>query len=179
MTVVLELPVHVKSAIWSHLFPGDEQKEAAAFAFVRHTEQDAQHLFEYREWYAVPPEGFEVRTGYHIELTDETRATVIKQAHDLDSSVVEFHSHLGPWPAAFSPSDQMGLAEFVPHVRWRLRGRPYLAIVATRSDFDGLAWIDKSPRPARLDAISVDGQLLIPTRLSSLEDINDQQRATR
>ena len=173
MAVVLELPPGIKRAIWSHLLQNSEQSEAAAFAFVKHTQRDLRHSFTFLEWYAVPAEGFAIRTGYHIELTDETRATVIKRAHDLHASLVEFHSHLGTWPAEFSPSDQMGLAEFVPHVRWRLRGHPYLAIVMTRTDFDGLAWVADSPKPERLDAIDVEGHLFRPTRLSSLERDND------
>lgn len=140
-----------------------------AFVFARHVEQGSDHFFEYVEWYAVPPAGFAIRTGYHIELTDKTRATVIKRAHDLDTSLAEFHSHLGTWPAQFSPSDQMGLNEFVPHVRWRLRGRPYLAVVATRADLDGLAWIDSSSRAVRLNGIRVGDRVLRPTGLSPLE----------
>jgi hypothetical protein len=174
VTVLLHLPSNIKAAIWSHLLRADDASEAAAFAFVTHGQQDRVDSFDYLEWYAVPPEGFDVRTGYHIELTDETRAIVIKRAHDLESSLVEFHSHLGPWPAAFSGSDEMGLAEFVPHARWRLRGRPYLAIVTTPRDYDGLVWIAKSAKPERLDGIVVDEGMLPPTGLSSLEYGDDQ-----
>lgn len=173
MQVFLRLPSNVKIAIWNHLLPGNERSEAAAFAFVKYAQEGRRHSFDHLEWYAVPSDGFEVRTGYHIELTDETRAEVIKRAHDLDASVVEFHSHLGAWPAAFSVSDQTGLAEFVPHARWRLRGRPYLAVVATKHDFDGLAWIAESGSPERLSGIVVDGDVLDATGLSSLEYHHD------
>jgi hypothetical protein len=174
MPVILCLPLSIQQAIWSHLLAGeDEQCESAAFAFAKHVEREAVHSFECVDWYAVPVEGFEIRSGYHIELTDEIRATVIKRAHDLNASVVEFHSHLGPWPAQFSPSDRMGLAEFVPHVRWRLRGRPYLAVVTTRTDFDGLAWVADSSGPVRLDGINLDDRLILPTGLSSLEYQDD------
>ncbi len=173
MRVVLSLPPDVYAALEQHLLPEAEQREAAAFVFARHVEQGDDHSFEYVDWYAVPKEGFAIHTGYHIELTDETRATVIKRAHDLDVCLVEFHSHLGPWPAQFSPSDQIGLEEFVPHVRWRLRGRPYLAVVTTRTDLDGLAWMDRSIRPVRLSGIRVGERVLRPTGLSSLEHGDD------
>lgn len=169
MTVVLELPLEVHQAIQGHLIPGADGNEVAAFVFARHIEQDGDHSFECIDWFAVPKDGFVVRTDYHIELTDEVRATIIKRAHDLEACLVEFHSHLGPWRAEFSPSDRIGLEEFVPHVRWRLRGRPYLAVVVTPAEFDALAWIDGSGVPSRLDGIRVDGRLLRPTGLSFLE----------
>lgn len=174
MTALLHLPSHVKAAIWSHLLRAGDESEAAAFAFVKYAQEGHDVRFDYIEWYAVHDEGFAIRTGYHIELTDETRVVVIKRAHDLEASLVEFHSHLGPWPAAFSLSDQTGLAEFVPHARWRLRGRPYLAIVATPRDYDGLVWIAKSAIPERLDGIVLDERVFPPTGLSSLEYSNDQ-----
>lgn len=174
MPVVLSLPPDVYTALREHLISGGERSEAAAFVFARHVGQDGDHSFEHVAWYSVPEDGFAVQTGYHIELTDETRAVVIKRAHDLGACLVEFHSHLGPWPAQFSPSDQMGLEEFVPHVRWRLRGQPYLAVVMTRVEWDGLAWVDDSARPVRLDAVRVGEQVLQPTGLSSLEYGDDR-----
>ena len=113
---------------------------SGAFLFARHRTEDAEQIFETIEWYPVPPDGYGVRNEFHFELTDEVRAHVIKRAHDLGACIVEVHSHGGPLPAAFSPSDLWGFREFVPHVWWRLKGRPYLALVATRRDFDGLAW---------------------------------------
>ena len=94
---------------------------------MKHLTKGEDQIFEYIEWYAVPADGFSVCNEYHFELTDEVRAQVIKRAHDLGASIAEVHSHHGPWPAAFSPSDQLGFREFVPHVWWRLKGRPYLA----------------------------------------------------
>lgn len=136
--------------------------------FVRHVPQDDADVFEHVEWYPVPSDGFLVHTGYHFELTDETSARVIKRAHDLGASLVEFHSHTGPWRAAFSPSDQLGFQEFVPHVWWRLKGKPYLAIVVTQTDFDGLAWTVGPKTPQHLDGIVVEGTVFAATQLSSL-----------
>ena len=76
----------------------------------------------------------------YFELTDEARIGLIKRAHVLQASLAEFHSHLSPWPAAFSLSDRMGLKETVPHMRWRLKRRPYLAVVVAPSGFDALVW---------------------------------------
>lgn len=166
--IVLQLPSDDWRRIRQHLFGDGSCDEAAGFLFVRHRTEDAEQIFETIEWYPVPPDGYAVRNEFHFELTDEVRARVIKRAHDLGASIVEVHSHGGPWPAAFSPSDQWGFREFVPHVLWRLKGRPYLALVATRRDFDGLAWLTGPEDPQRLDGIVVDGQVLTPTGLSSL-----------
>ena len=165
---VLHLPGEVHQRIWQHLFGDGSWDEAAGFLFVKHRDEGGEQIFEYIEWYAVPDDGFSVRNEYHFELTDEVRAHVIKRAHDLGASLIEVHSHNGQWPAAFSPSDQLGFREFVPHVWWRLNGRPYLAVVATKRDFDALVWITGPEEPQHLSSIVVDGQTLTPTGLSSL-----------
>ena len=167
--VLLRLPSDVYEEIRAHLLPGNLAPETAGFIFVVPERQEGgTQVFEYVEWYPVPPDGFVERSPYHLELTDETRAEVIKRAHDLGASVVELHSHTGPYPAAFSPDDQRGLREFVPHIWWRLRKRPYFAMVVTEEDFDGLAWMVDPKEPQHLGGIVVDGEVLEPTRLSSL-----------
>ncbi|MDE2823495.1 MAG: ThiF family adenylyltransferase, partial [Chloroflexota bacterium] len=167
--VLLRLPSDVYEEIRTHLLPRGQAPEGAGFIFVMPEPQEGgTQVFKYVEWYPVPPGGFVERSSYHLELTDETCATVIKRAHDLEASVVELHSHRGPCPAAFSPDDQRGLREFVPYIWWRLRKRPYFAVVVTEADFDGLAWMVDPKGPQHLGGIVVDGEVLEPTRLSSL-----------
>ena len=165
-TMLLHLPREVHDGLLKHLLPMRSRAEAAAFVFARPAEGRA---LEYVEWFPVPPEGFVSRSRLHLELNDATRAAVIKRAHDLRASLIEFHSHHGPWPAEFSASDWAGFEEFVPHVRWRLRGRPYAAVVVTLTGFDAFVWSDAARAPARLEAIIVDGQRLEPTRRSPLQ----------
>ena len=167
--ILLQLPQHVHQALWTHLLPPSSRNEEVAFVCAQPDGNDGSHVFKYVDWIAVPPNGFKSRSSFHLELSDETRALVIKKAHDLGACLVEFHSHLGPWPAQFSPSDFVGFREFVPHVWWRLKGKPYLAIVVTKSDFDGLAWIATPQIPERLDGIVVDNHFLAPTGLSPLD----------
>ena len=85
---------------------------------------------------------FEVQVPDYLELADGTRARLIKRAHDLDASLIEMHSHPGPWDAAFSRSDLLGLSETVPHMWWRLEKRPDAAIVIAPSGFDAMVWLD-------------------------------------
>lgn len=139
-----------KTAIWSHLLPENEQSESieqAAFAFAKTISEGEVTTFDVIDWLPIERIGFVHQSGYHIELADEMRPLLIKRAHDLQTSLVEFHSHPFSTRAEFSPSDLTGLDEFVPHVWWRLKGRPYLAVVVTPSQFDALAWVT-DPRSA-------------------------------
>lgn len=167
--IYLNLPAPIHEAMWRHLLPRRQRLEAAAFLYARQGSNGQEAVLECLEWFPVPPAGFSYRSEFHFELSDEVRASVIKRAHDLGASLVEFHSHTGPWPAKFSPTDLMGFAEFVPHVWWRLKGRPYLAVVVARRGFDGFAWIADPQKPERLTGIVVDGKFLAPTGLSPLE----------
>jgi hypothetical protein len=152
--------------IRGHLLPPRHKVEEAAFAFAERV-REGDLLFRAVEWHAVPPEGFVSRSAYHMELTDETRAHAIKRAHDLGASLVELHSHLWPAPPRFSPTDQDGFHEFVPHVWWRLKAKPYFAIVLSVGGFDGLAWTDNPLSPFRLNGLLTGDGLLEPTPIST------------
>jgi len=166
-SIRLHVPIDVRAALWRHLLSTAAGPEEVAFVYARPSREDGVS-FGFIEWSAVEPEGFASRSAYHLELSDETRGHVIKRAHDLGASVVEFHSHRGRSDAQFSPSDWTGFEEFVPHIWWRLKGRPYAAIVVTSTSFDGLVWLDSPESPVRLDALISNGVSLAPTRLSPL-----------
>lgn len=171
--VLLAMPADVHRAIWGHLFSDRRGREEAAFLFARQETSNGEAVFRHVEWVAVPTEGFEFRSSAHFELTDAMRATVIKRAHDLGLSLVELHSHIGHWPAAFSLSDTEGFREFVPHVWWRLKSRPYLAVVVAPTGFDGFAWITGPGKPQALDGILVGAELLPATGLSRWDGYHD------
>lgn len=170
---LLALPPDVQAALWRHLLPGGRAPEQAAFVFAAHETGNGTALFRHVEWRPVPPDGFVSRSPFHLELTDATRAGVIKRAHDLGASLVEFHSHTGAWPAAFSGSDVIGFREFVPHIWWRLKGRPYFAVVVTQSGFDGFAWLKGPAVPEPLGGILAGDNVLSPTGLSRWEIDSD------
>lgn len=167
--VLLHLHPDVYNALWRHLLPKRPVVEKAAFVYARQVVENGATVFRYVEWFPVPQNGFASRSLFHFELTDETRATVIKRAHDLGSSLVEFHSHTGSWPARFSPSDRAGFEEFVPHVWWRLKGRPYLAVVVAAGSFDAFVWLTDPRSPEYLGGIVIKEQILQPTRMSPLQ----------
>lgn len=142
------------------LLPAGSENEEAAFAFAD-VDCVAGYRFVPREWMFLAPDDFAYRSPYHLELADETRAKVIKRAHDLQASIVEFHSH----PCnlvGFSESDIAGMAEFVPHVWWRLKGRPYAAVVIAPNGIEGLAWTVTPHAHERITCLDVDGKIIRP-----------------
>lgn len=122
--------------------------------------------FVLREWRPMPPEAFEYQTAYHVTLLDEMRPEIIKWVWEANACLVEVHSHGDEGRACFSSSDIWGFDEWVPHVRWRLRGRPYAAIVTAADSFDALAWIDDTGDPVQVTALDVDGAGILPTALT-------------
>lgn len=153
----------MREEIWKHLLPDDHQAEEAAFAFTKAERTGGIVTLTCCDWLGIAPSGFRYRSDIYLELKDETRAAVIKRAHDLKAGLIELHSHTGSWPASFSPSDLFGLREFVPHLFWRLERRPYAAVVATASGFDGLAWVDDAKHALPLDCIVTEKARFLPT----------------
>jgi hypothetical protein len=168
--IILEIPDKVYKTVWSHLLPKKFLAEEAAFIFAQRITEDGINMFRCLDWSPVPPYGFLTRSRFYLELANETRAAAIKRAHDLGASLVELHSHYGLWPAQFSESDLFGFKEFVPHIWWRLKNRPYMAIVVSKSGFDGLAWISDPKTANYIDGIVSGGLEFAPTKLSRIRD---------
>jgi proteasome lid subunit RPN8/RPN11 len=166
MKVFLKMESGVLDALMAHLLPPESRQEQAAFLFARAARSDHAISLETAEMQRLGPSDFVVQEDDYLEMTDATRAALIKRAHDLDASLVELHSHPGPWPAGFSDADRAGLKETVPHMWWRLKKRPYLAIVVAPSGFDALVWLDDPKMPRPLDAILAGSRLLRPTNRS-------------
>jgi hypothetical protein len=167
-SIFVDLPGPMYGEVIAHLLRDDSDLEQAAFGFAERVTEGETLVFRIVEWMPVSPEGFEVQLAYHLELTDAMKASVIKRAHDLGATLIEFHCHTGRWPAAFSLSDRVGFREFVPHVLWRLKGRPYVAVVVARSGRDGLAWIEKMETPERIVALRAGGVVHRCTGLTPL-----------
>ncbi len=163
MEATLAIPRAPYDDLTSHLLGSTAcANEEAAFVFARTKQRANQILFRYVEWMPIQPDGFLHRSVYGLELTDDVRGCVIKRAHDLHASIVEFHSHpLGP--PHFSWSDKLGFAEFVPHVWWRLRGRPYAAVVVAPGGCDALAWVGDSESRVPLRRIVAGDRVIQPT----------------
>ena len=164
---ILKLDKDLQGRLWSHLLREDTMREQAAFLFCASRKPAYNGLiFETVEQTFLGPDDFAAQHMDYLELTDEARIGLIKRAHVLGASLAELHSHPGPWPAAFSLSDRMGLKETVPHMRWRLQKRPYLAVVVAPSGFDALVWSRDAGIPEPLAGIDIGGALMTPTNAS-------------
>jgi hypothetical protein len=162
----MEIILHQRllQEIKSHLFPEGSEVEQALFLFAKYKVEEnslqvIDHLFLYSN-------DFNIQTAWHIELKDEIRSKVIKKAHDLNASIIEVHSHVDQEIAKFSESDFYGFQEFVPHVLWRLKNRPYTALVYGPNNFDAITWYDKVENPQNISAVKTVNTFLYPTNKS-------------
>ena len=146
-----------------HLFREGGRCEEGAFLHCSIAQSGYARLLSVTEMTLLPADAFLSRSSYYLELKDDTRASVMKRAHDLNAVLVEVHSHPLQQQAQFSPSDLSGFETFVPYVNWRLPGRPYVAIVHAVDSFDALVWEQASATPQTLDGIAVDGRRHVPT----------------
>lgn len=170
---ILKLDKDLHGTLWGHLLPKDTKHEQAAFLFCTTSESNGGIRFNVVEHALLQTSDFAVQERDCIELNDEARIGLIKRAHTLETSLVELHSHPHSWSAAFSISDRKGLRKTVPHMHWRLKKRPYLAIVVAPFGFDALVWPNNAVTPEELAGIEVEGELLKPTNIS-LEDWDNE-----
>ena len=96
MSVYLDLPVGLREKLWSHLLQSDTEQVAFVFAAVTTDGEDT--VLTGQDHYLASPGDFEIHSEFHVELTDEARARIIRRAWDTGTSPVEFHSHLGIVP---------------------------------------------------------------------------------
>lgn len=150
----LSMPASTYAELIAHL--SSSKVEQVAFLF---TEPPLPgEPLRVSQMYRVPPQGFDFQSDYHVALTDEVRGQVIKRAHDLGGCLVEVHSHGEGPPVWFSGSDLRGFEDWVPHVRWRLRHRAYVALVFAGEAFDALVWEGEDNAPTPLASLEVDGR---------------------
>lgn len=169
MSTIIKIPEFVYDQLMNHLLPDDLKDEEVAFIFVSVIKEHQSLTLKYNDWFPVNSADFESRSPFHFELKEQTTASIIKRAHELDCAIVEFHSHVKQISAQFSPTDFNGFKEFVPHVLWRLKDKPYFAVVVTHTSFDALVWLDSLDNPTELKSIQLENHDLKPTNKSIYE----------
>ncbi|ARU59214.1 hypothetical protein OLMES_5230 [Oleiphilus messinensis] len=168
MQFFIDLTEKQHDVIWRHLLPEGATQESAAFIFAEFHEDNKTLLLKAQDYFLVEQDGFIAQYDDYIELSDESRISIIKQAHQTNTALIELHSHPfdSPWSAAFSIADMNGFEETVPHMWWRLPGRPYAAIVVSPRGFDSLVWQKDPNSPECLSALRVDKKVLKPTGMT-------------
>jgi ThiF family protein len=165
-------------AIDKHL--RSHKTEQVIFLFLSGDVASDGAIFEVADHYIVPQEDLIRESEFHAEVSEEAQARVIKMASDKQLSLGEIHSHPQSLEdAAFSPSDFEGFKEFVPHIWWRLKGKPYVALVFGRNSFDALAWIGDPEDPIGIESLEVGKQSLRSTGISArrLRETKDRETA--
>jgi hypothetical protein len=143
----------LENAVRQHLF--QDRVEQVAFLLAQFSDDE----FVINDVMRIARAGFDYQSALHVSLSDEERARVIKWAWDKGGSLVEAHVHLFDEPATFSSTDIGGLREFVPHIWWRLRKRPYAALIYGPESFDGLAWIADAESAEQVSTLRVPGRV--------------------
>lgn len=162
----LNLDRPLKESIWEHMLGHPRGHERLGFVCTRPLTTPTHQVLTPMEWLPLHDKDLVPGSGDALEMAEHAQAAVIKRAHDLNAILVEFHSHPWDMPAQFSGYDMRGFEEFVPHVRWRLKGRPYGAVVVSRSGFDSLLWDGDIDNPIGIDPLVVEGSVLRPTGLT-------------
>jgi hypothetical protein len=145
--------IRIEKAMMAEVESQLELPELATFLLADFDGRD----FEVIAMKRIDRDGYASRSNFHLELPDSARPDLIAWALQSNRCLIEAHSH-GAGIAQFSASDHRGFLDWVPHVRWRLGGRPYAALVCSGRDWDGLAWIDPSGREEAIEAIEVIGR---------------------
>ena len=154
--------IHIPRSLHSR-FREDFGERVEHVGFFLADYDNESRSFVVRDWRAMAEKDYEIQTDFHVSLKDNVRGEIIKWAWDEHASLIEIHSHGARFEAEFSPSDMMGFEEWVPHLWWRLRGRPYAAIVTAGETTDAMAWVEAADRPEQVSSIRVDDEILVPT----------------
>ncbi|WP_339691028.1 hypothetical protein [uncultured Parasphingorhabdus sp.] len=161
--VQLTLPAGKFEDIYASLLPSDALVEQAGILYVKPRQIGCNAEFVFHEYEQLSGNEFSQQQDDYIELSASARARIIKKAHDLECCLVEIHTHPGNWPAQFSYADKCGLEETVPNIFWRLKNRPYLALVLANTGFDALVWLKDPMRPIGLKKLVSGDRTYIPT----------------
>jgi len=138
-SLLLQATESVGDPLLAHLRSKPEQ-----VAFMLGSRTAEPDTFRLRELLTLAQAELDYRWS-HVTMSDESRRKLFAWAARPADILVEAHSHgfLGD-PAAFSLTDLEGLSEWVPHMRWRLQGRPYGALVFGEESIDGIGWVDEA-----------------------------------
>jgi hypothetical protein len=157
----LEIPHETSERLRRYL---DTDRERMAFLLA--SPGGGDHWIVRDEQYLVDGDDYDYQGPFGMELADHIRPDVIGWAHGAGFALVEVHAHLLPAPTSFSPTDLSGLADVVPHMLWRLPGRPYTALVFGLTDVDALTW-ETADKPNAVESVLLGNETRMPTGIGA------------
>jgi hypothetical protein len=156
MKRTIEIPEQIYRKVHGHLF--QNKVEQGAFLFARH-EQGQNSRLVVVDFYLVPRRGWEVQEELYLEMRDSERGKIMRLARNKKLAAIDCHSH----PHAeddvwFSTSDVAGITEFSKYARWKLDGKPFVAMVFGKNSVDAVQWDEDFVEARPVDAIRVRGK---------------------
>jgi hypothetical protein len=177
-----EIKIAVARDTFDYLRQHLARPEQVVFGYARYHEG----RFDVVDIDAIAGRDIESQSKVHVALADGIRPRLIQSAWKRDLCLIEAHSHGPEGRAKFSMSDLLGFEEWVPHVRWRLQGRPYAALVCAGETWDAIAWRHPPTSPEPVAAIEIvdDGSIALsiaPTQatIAALESRTAWPEASR
>ncbi len=161
----IEIPNSTLKVLRGHLFQNELEQGAFLFALARSEAAGVQLVV--KDYYLVPPSGWDEQMDVYLQMRDAERAKIMKMARDRGACTVDCHSH--PHADAdvwFSPSDIHGITDFAQYAKWKLSARPFAAMVWGRRSVDAVVWGGDFSEAQRVDEVRVLGtaaRLLRPT----------------
>ena len=141
-----------------------DDEEKVAFFYIENSENS--NIWSVNGIKFLEPVDYANQSLYGVELADHVRPQIISYALSSKKGIAEIHMHGGKFPAMFSGIDIDGLRSLAPHMLWRLRTMPYVALVLGSDDYDGLVWFDVKAGVQTIRALRIDSKNLMPTGLS-------------
>lgn len=161
--LALEIPAAISARLLTYL---DVPTERMAFLLAIPTPvADAWIVVD--DLYLTDELDYTYQAIHGMELADAVRPRVLSWATRPDVALIEVHSHRHlSHTTTFSPTDLEGLEEVVPQMLWRLRGRPYAALVLGSDDLDALVWSHRTQPPSAPSAVVIADRTLTPTGIA-------------
>jgi hypothetical protein len=159
------IPSGIAEALRRHFF--QNELEQGAFLFAEAKREDGELNLVAADYYLVPASGWEAQVEFYLQMKDSERAKIMKLAREKNLCAIDCHSH----PRAcddvwFSPSDVAGITEFAQYAKWKLRGKPFAAMVWGEQSVDAVLWqveFSHAERVAQVKIIGNAEQTLTPT----------------
>jgi len=112
---------------------------------------DGDLLLLCRGYYPVADEDYEASATVGAQIGSNAMRKAIEAAHPCKSALLHTHTHGGRGVPAFSKTDMVSGAQFVPGFFNALPRTPHGLIVLSDTSAQGLVWTAKNAKPQYVD----------------------------